>query len=101
MGKEHKLFCVPLPKDGGAKRGSSEPPRPLRAQKKAKLKVGELDNDIDTVADEFGWQLTSAQLTCIRTSPWLKSITRDPKLRDVILRVDAAADREKALALAR
>lgn len=70
-------------------------------QKKARLKVGELPNDIDTISEEFGWQLTSAQMDRIRTSTWLKSIVEDPKLREVILRVDAAADREKALALAR
>ena len=63
--------------------------------------MGELPNDIDTVSEEFGWQLTGAQLARIRTSPWLKSIVGDPKLREAILRVDAAADREKALALAR
>ena len=65
------------------------------------MRAGELPNDIDTVSDEFGWRLSSGQLAKIRTSPWLKSIVGDPKLREAVMRVDAAADREKELAKAR
>jgi hypothetical protein len=52
-------------------------------------------------AEENGWKLPDSELAQLkRSSKDLKDALRNPRLRELILKVDSAKDRERALTVA-
>ena len=47
--------------------------------------------------EEEGWVLSEEQLSALRNSDALKSILRDTRLQQLLVRIDSADDRQKEL----
>jgi zinc finger HIT domain-containing protein 3 len=92
--KEHKTICAISTEPAIA--GVSQGPRELpRGNKRPRT-----DDDVDAIAEENGWKLSEEQLLLIKSSTSLKSSLQNSRLRELILKVDGAKDRERALVAA-
>ena len=83
---------------GGGTVGSEKNPRVSSISSTGnRRKRGREADALDEFTEDQGWFLTSRELEVLSKATALQTTLRDPRLREVLHRIDAAQDREKEL----